>query len=327
MRTDRLLAAMAAHAKHCTVSRRDLDTARIDLMAAFACAFSALRSPHCARLLRPIVPGAVMPGGARVPGTSLELDPVQAAFSIGVLVSESRSLLGTHLGGILSVADYVARKAIMEGGPPPRVRDMLVALVRAQQLQAILAGQNDLGALDDTILTRVASTAIVTCMLGGSVEQITNAVSNAWLDGPLLAVYRQSTGARERWAAADATSRAVRHALLAICGEMGYPTALTARTWGFCDVVLAGQPLHLLREELLARPVAGGTAPDTRMARQQLEAAVDDWFLPRQAERIKAAFAEPQRLDALPVNELMAELVATASNRQGRLLLPLPASP
>lgn len=326
---DPLLITIATQARQCPVTARDIDIARSGLMAALACAFAALRSGDCTRLVRPLVPGAVMPGGARVPGTSFELDPVQAAFSLGVLVSEARAdpladPPSEHLAALLAVADYLARRAILQGSAPPQIRDVLAATIRATQIHAWLARENDLGMFDDSLLTRVASTAVVTALLGASAEQIVNAVSNAWLDGPVLAAYTGAhPGSRKRWAAADATSRGVRHALLALRGEMGYPAALTAKTWGFCDVLLAGQPLagHGPVGGKKPSPRRTPTAPDARTARARLDAAVDDWFLPRQAERIKALFADPKALDVLPVNELMAELVCIDFNRQGRLAL------
>jgi 2-methylcitrate dehydratase PrpD len=330
---DPLLIAIAAYAKQPKVVAGDRDIARCGFMEALARSFSVLRSDNCRRLVGPLIPGAMMPGGARVPGTSFELDPVQGAFSIGVLARDPRAHLADNLGGILAITDYLARKAIMEGKAPPIVRDLLTALVSAYQIQEGL-GPSFLGsAFGRAFLTRVASTAVVTAMLGGNLEQITNAVSNAWLDGPALA--GQEGGARERWAVADATSRAVRHALIALRGEMGYPCALTARTWGFCDVVLGGKALpgsEPLSTPLFATRLPQGIALDAGTARALLEVAVDDWFLPRQAERINAMFAsKPALLDTLPVNELMAELVSHAArpegNRQGKLPLVMPSPP
>jgi 2-methylcitrate dehydratase PrpD len=327
---DLLLTAIAAHAKHHAVSARDRDIARSGFMEALARAFSVLRSRNGTRLLGPLVPGAMMPGGARVPGTSFELDPVQGAFSIGVLVKDPRAPLADNLGGILATADYLARKAIMEGKAPPTLHDLLVALVKAHQIQDGLGPFFKSIACDQAFLTRIASTAVVTAMIGGTIEQITHAISNAWLDGPVLVA--QEGGARARWAAADATSRAVRHALIALCGEMGYPCALTAKTWGFCDVVLGGEPMAVsLSMPLFATRLPQGVVLDAGTARAQLEAAVEDWFLPRQAERINAMFATKAALmDSLPVNELMAELVSHAArpegNRQGKLALSLPAA-
>ena len=200
-----------------------------------------------------------MPGGARVPGTSFELDPVQAAFNIGAMVrwldfndtwlAAEWGHPSDNLGAILAVADYLARKAVMEGKTPPTVHDVLTAMIKAHEIQGVLALENSFNrvGLDHVLLVRVASTAVATAMLGGSAEQVVNAVSNAWIDGGALRTYRHApnTGSRKSWAAGDATSRAVRHALIALTGEMGYPSALSARTWGFQDVLFKGKPLSL----------------------------------------------------------------------------------
>ena len=202
---------------------------------------------------------AVMPGGARVPGTSYELDPVQAAFNIGAMVrwldfndtwlAAEWGHPSDNLGGILAVADYLARKAVMEGKAPPTVRDVLTGMIKAHEIQGVLALENSFNrvGLDHVILVRVASTAVVTAMLGGTRDQVINAVSNAWIDGGALRTYRHApnTGSRKSWAAGDATSRAVRHALIALTGEMGYPSALSAKTWGFYDVLFKGKPFSL----------------------------------------------------------------------------------
>jgi len=228
-------------------------------MDTLACGFQALKYPACRKLLGPVVPGALMPGGARVPGLSYELDPVQAAFNIGAMVrwldfndtwlAAEWGHPSDNLGGILAAADYLACKSLVEGFTPPRVRDVLTAMIKAHEIQGVLALENSFNrvGLDHVILVRVASTAVVTAMLGGSLEQVTNAVSNAWIDGGALRTYRHApnTGSRKSWAAGDATSRAVRHALIALTGEMGYPSALTAKTWGFCDVLFKGKPLSL----------------------------------------------------------------------------------
>jgi 2-methylcitrate dehydratase len=200
-----------------------------------------------------------MPGGARVPGTSYELDPVQAAFSIGAMIrwldfndtwlAAEWGHPSDNLGAILAVADYSARQARMHGKPPPTVRDLLTAMVKAHEIQGILALENSFNrvGLDHVILVRVASTAVATAFLGGTAEQIVAAVSNAWIDGGSLRTYRHApnTGSRKSWAAGDATSRAVRLALIALSGEMGYPSALSAPTWGFYDVLFKGKPFSL----------------------------------------------------------------------------------
>jgi 2-methylcitrate dehydratase len=257
---DSVLTSIADYAGSYSIgSRQAYDTARFCLMDTLACGFLALKYPACTRLLGPIVPGASMPGGARVPGTSFELDPVQAAFNIGAMIrwldfndtwlAAEWGHPSDNLGAILAVADYRARKALMEGKAPPTVRDVLTGMIKAHEIQGILALENSFNrvGLDHVLLVRVASTAVVTAMLGGSRDQIVNAVSNAWIDGGALRTYRHApnTGSRKSWAAGDATSRAVRHALIALTGEMGYPSALSAKTWGFYDVLFKGKPFSL----------------------------------------------------------------------------------
>jgi 2-methylcitrate dehydratase len=257
---DAALTAIARYAHDFTVaSAAAYDTARYCLMDSLACGFQALKFPACRRLLGPVVPGAVMAGGARVPGTSFELDPVQAAFNIGAMVrwldfndtwlAAEWGHPSDNLGGILSVADYLARNALMTGKSPPLVRDVLTAMIKAHEIQGVLALENSFNrvGLDHVLLVRVASTAVVASMLGASESEVVNAVSNAWIDGGALRTYRHApnTGSRKSWAAGDATSRAVRLALIALSGEMGYPSALSAKTWGFSDVLFRGKPLSL----------------------------------------------------------------------------------
>jgi 2-methylcitrate dehydratase len=232
------------------------DTARYCLMDTLACGFQALAYPACKRLLGPIVPGAAMAGGARVPGTSYELDPVRAAFNIGTMIrwldfndtwlAAEWGHPSDNLGGILAVADYLSRKAAAEGGEPLTVRDVLTAMIKAHEIQGVTALENSYNrvGLDHVILVRVASTAVTAAMLGGTREQVINAVSNAWIDGGALRTYRHApnTGSRKSWAAGDATSRAVWHAFNALRGEMGYPSALSAPRWGFYDVLFKGKP-------------------------------------------------------------------------------------
>jgi 2-methylcitrate dehydratase len=257
---DAALTAIAAYARDFTLSSDvAYETARYCLMDTLACGFQALKYPACRKLLGPVVPGAVMSGGARVPGTSFELDPVQAAFNIGAMVrwldfndtwlAAEWGHPSDNLGGILSVADYLSRSAVMSGKKPLTVRDVLTAMIKAHEIQGVLALENSFNrvGLDHVLLVRVASTAVVTSMLGGTLEQVVNAVSNAWIDGGALRTYRHApnTGSRKSWAAGDATSRAVRLGLIALTGEMGYPSALSAKTWGFSDVLFKGKPLLL----------------------------------------------------------------------------------
>ena len=257
---DALLTAIASYARDYTLaSEAAYDTARYCLMDTLACGLQALKYAACRKLLGPVVPGAVMPGGARVPGTSFELDPVQAAFNIGAMIrwldfndtwlAAEWGHPSDNLGGILAVADYLARKAVMTGRAPPTVRGLLTAMIKAHEIQGVLALENSFNrvGLDHVLLVRIASTAVVASMLGASLEQVVNAVSNAWVDGGALRTYRHApnTGSRKSWAAGDATARAVRLALIALTGEMGYPSALSARTWGFSDVLFKGRPLLL----------------------------------------------------------------------------------
>src|SRR5579864_1643471 len=257
---DAALVAIADYARNFSInSTQAYETARYCLMDTLACGFQALKYPACTKLLGPVVPGAVMPGGARVPGTSFELDPVQAAFNIGAMIrwldfndtwlAAEWGHPSDNLGGILAVADYLARKAIMEGKTPPTVRDVLTGMIKAHEIQGVLALENSFNrvGLDHVLLVRVATTAVVTAMMGGTYEQVIDAVSNAWIDGGALRTYRHApnTGPRKSWAAGDATSRGVRLALLCLAGEIGYPSALTAPNWGFCDVLFKGQPFSL----------------------------------------------------------------------------------
>ncbi len=252
---DQILTAIADYALNQEItSALAYETAAHCLMDTLACGFQALKYPACTKLLGPVVPGATLTGGARVPGTSYELDPINAAFNIGAMIrwldfndtwlAAEWGHPSDNLGGILAVADYLSR-----GGGPVTVRDVLTAMIKAHEIQGVLALENSFNrvGLDHVLLVRVASTAVVTAMLGGTREQIINAVSNAWVDGGALRTYRHApnTGSRKSWAAGDATSRAVRHALFALKGEMGYPSALSAKTWGFQDVLFKGRALSL----------------------------------------------------------------------------------
>jgi len=236
------------------------ETARLCLMDSLGCGLLALSYPACLKMLGPVVPGATMPfRGARVPGTSHELDPVQAAFNIGTMVrwldfndtwlAAEWGHPSDNLGAILAVADYLSRNAAAEGRQPLSLRDVFAAMVQAHEIQGVLALENGFNrvGLDHVLLVRIASTAVATRLLGGSRADIINALSNAFLDGGALRTYRHApnTGSRKSWAAGDATSRAVRHALIALKGEMGYPGALTAKGWGFQDVLFKGNPVKV----------------------------------------------------------------------------------
>ncbi|MCE9589432.1 MAG: bifunctional 2-methylcitrate dehydratase/aconitate hydratase [Planctomycetes bacterium] len=238
------------------------DTARLCLMDSVGCALAALAFPQCTKLLGPVVPGLPpIPNGARVPGTNYQLDPVQGAFNIGALIrwldyndtwlAAEWGHPSDNLGGILAVADYLSRAAVAQGNKPLTVRDVLDAMIKAHEIQGVLALENAFNrvGMDHVILVRVATTAVVTHMLGGTPRQIADALSNAWTDGGALRLYRHApnAGSRKSWAAGDASSRGVRHALMALRGEMGYPTALTVPTWGFYDACFRGKPFTLAR--------------------------------------------------------------------------------
>jgi 2-methylcitrate dehydratase len=252
---DRILTVIADYAASFDIkSKVAYETARYCLMDTLACGFQALKYPACTRLMGPVVPGATLSNGARVPGTAYELDPINAAFNIGAMIrwldfndtwlAAEWGHPSDNLGAILALADYLSRS-----GKRVTVRDVLTAMIKAHEIQGVLALENSFNrvGLDHVLLVRVASTAVATSLLGGSREQIINAVSNAWVDGGALRTYRHApnTGSRKSWAAGDATSRAVRHALFALKGEMGYPSALSAKTWGFEDVLFKGKALSI----------------------------------------------------------------------------------
>src|ERR671925_803298 len=237
-------------------SEEAIDTARYCFMDALGCGLLALRYPDCAKHLGPIVPGAVLPNGARVPGTEWQLDPMHAAFNIGAMIrwldfndtwlAAEWGHPSDNLGGILAVADWLSRN-----GKPLLMRDVLTAMIKAHEIQGVLALENSFNrvGLDHVVLVKVASTAVVAHMLGCTYDEVVNAISQAWIDGQSLRTYRHApnTGSRKSWAAGDATSRAVRLALVSKTGEMGYPSVLTAKTWGFYDVLFKGQPFKFQR--------------------------------------------------------------------------------
>jgi 2-methylcitrate dehydratase len=252
---DLLLQTIADYVLNYNVSSEEaLSTARYCLMDTLGCGLLALDYPACTKLLGPIVVGAELAQGCRVPGTRYQLDPVQGAFNIGAMVrwldfndtwlAAEWGHPSDNLGAILALADYLNRN-----GQSLTMRDVLVAMIKAHEIQGVLALDNSFNrvGLDHVLLVRVASTAVATQLLGGNREQIINALSNAFVDGGALRTYRHApnTGSRKSWAAGDATSRAVRLALQAIKGEMGYPSALTAKTWGFQDVLFKGKTITL----------------------------------------------------------------------------------
>ena len=238
-----------------------MTTAGYMLLDSLGCAMLAMRHPECVKHLGPLVPGATMAGGVRVPGTSYELDPVQAAYNIGVQVrwldfndtwlAAEWGHPSDNLGAILSVADYLSRKATREGTAPLLVQDVLEAAIKAHEIQGAYALKNSFNrvGLDHVILVRLASTAVATRLLGGGKQEIINAVSHSWIDGGALRTYRHApnAGPRKSWAAGDACRRAVTHALNAVKGCVGYPSALSAKTWGFYDVAFKGKAFEFER--------------------------------------------------------------------------------
>jgi 2-methylcitrate dehydratase len=237
------------------------ETARHCLLDTLGCGLEALEYPACTKLLGPIVPGTIVPDGAKVPGTSYQLDPVQAAWNLGVMVrwldfndtwlAAEWGHPSDNLGGILATADWLSRIALADGKAPLTMGDVLVAMIQAHEIQGCLALENSFNraGLDHVVLVKVATTAVVSRMLGLTRDESLNALSLAWVDGQSLRTYRHApnTGSRKSWAAGDATSRGVRLALIARTGEMGYPSALTAKTWGFYDVSFKGQAFEFQR--------------------------------------------------------------------------------
>ncbi|MGI4812047.1 MAG: bifunctional 2-methylcitrate dehydratase/aconitate hydratase [Janthinobacterium lividum] len=242
-------------------SQLALDTARNCLIDTLGCGFEALSYPACTKLMGPIVPGTIVPNGAKVPGTSFQLDPVQAAFNIGAMIrwldfndtwlAAEWGHPSDNLGGILATADWLSRNAVATGKAPLSMKDVLIGMIKAHEIQGCIALENSFNrvGLDHVLLVKLASTAVVGQLIGLSRDELINAVSLALVDGQSLRTYRHApnTGSRKSWAAGDATSRAVRLALIARTGEMGYPSVLTAKTWGFYDVLFKGKPFEFQR--------------------------------------------------------------------------------
>jgi 2-methylcitrate dehydratase len=250
----------------CTPGRKfsaeAMETARYCLMDTLGCGLQALTYPACTRLMGPWVPGAELRNGARVPGTRFELDPVTAAFNIGCMIrwldfndtwlAAEWGHPSDNLGGILAVADYLSRRNLSEGRAPLTIGQVLESMIMAHEIQGVLALENGFNrvGLDHVLLVRVASTAVVTRMLGGDEDAVVSALTQAWADGGALRTYRQApnAGSRKSWAAGDATSRAVLLALRTLRGEMSIPTVLTAKAWGFQDALNGGKPITLARK-------------------------------------------------------------------------------
>lgn len=259
---DKELLAIADYVIDYTIkSEEAYNTARLCLMDTLGCGMLALRYPECTKLLGPIVPGTEVPHGARVPGTQFKLDPVQAAFNIGTLIrwldfndtwlAAEWGHPSDNLGAILAVADYLSRTRRSQDKTPLTMQDVLTAMIKAHEIQGVMALENSFNrvGLDHVVLVKLASAAIVTHLLGGTKQDIATVLSHVWVDGQSLRTYRHApnTGSRKSWAAGDATSRAVRLALITLKGEMGYPSVLTAKKWGFYDVSFKGQPFKFQR--------------------------------------------------------------------------------
>jgi 2-methylcitrate dehydratase len=256
---DKVLTLIADYAtKYSITSSEAYETARYCLMDTLGCGLEALEYPACTKLLGPIDPDTVVPHGAKVPGTKFQLDPVQAAFNIGAMIrwldfndtwlAAEWGHPSDNLGGILAVADWLSRNQQQS----LVVKDVLTAMIKAHEIQGVIALENSFNrvGLDHVVLVKVASTAVVAHMLGCSYDQVVNAISQAWVDGQSLRAYRHApnTGSRKSWAAGDATSRAVRLALISKTGEMGYPSVLTTKTWGFYDVLFKSKEFKFQRK-------------------------------------------------------------------------------
>ena len=261
-KTDQLLEEMADYVLNKEITSNEaFETASYVLIDTLGCGILALQYPECTKLLGPTIPGTVVPNGTRVPGTPYVLDPIKGAFDIGCMIrwldyndtwlAAEWGHPSDNLGGILAVADYISQVRISAGKKPLTVRYVLEMMIKAHEIQGVLALENSLNrvGLDHVLFVKIASTAVVTKMLGGGREEIINALSNAWIDNASLRTYRHApnTGSRKSWAAGDATSRAVALAMMALKGEMGYPTALSAPGWGFQDVLFKKQELQIAR--------------------------------------------------------------------------------
>jgi 2-methylcitrate dehydratase len=307
-----------------------ISTARHCLIDALGGGFEALREPECAALIGPLVPGSLMPGGARVPGTSLELDPAQAAFCTALMLSRSVSRghwltscngrAAEALGALLAVADYRARKAIMEGRSPPKVRDLLAAMIKTLEIQGVLA------AASTTIrVARIAATTVVTAQLGGDLRQIITALSYACLDGAMQIDadehddIERADWARawaSAWTRADAISRAVRYACQAMAAGSSHLTPRELESDGLAGKLLGAKPRGAaisFGTAIIDQLAAAHRPQEVTEVTLRFQAAVDRHFPARQAERIKALFAAPEPLDDLPVNELLAVLVTNGA--------------
>lgn len=259
---DQVLVDIADYVLHYQIdSTLAMQTAHYCFLDTIGCGFEALTYPACTKLLGPVIPGTTVPHGAKVPGTSHQLDPIQAAFNIGTLVrwldfndtwlAAEWGHPSDNLGGILAVSDWLSRKRIASGKAPLTMKAVLESMVMAHEIQGVIALENSFNkvGLDHVILVKIASTAVVGKLLELGREELISALSLAFVDGQALRTYRHApnTGSRKSWAAGDATARAVQLALIAQKGEMGYPSVLTAPVWGFYDVSFKGQSFKFQR--------------------------------------------------------------------------------
>ena len=259
---DKVLVDMADYVRDYTITSDEAyETARYCLIDTIGCGIEALGYPACTKLLGPVVPGTIVPNGAKVPGTQYQLDPVQAAFNIGAMVrwldfndtwlAAEWGHPSDNLGGILATADWLSRTRVAQGKDPLIMKTVLEAMIKAHEIQGVMALENAFNrvGLDHVVLVKVASAAACAWLMGGSRDEIINSISQAFVDGQSLRTYRHApnTGSRKSWAAGDATSRAVRLALFSLKGEMGVPGVLTAKGWGFYDALFKGKPFAFQR--------------------------------------------------------------------------------
>jgi 2-methylcitrate dehydratase len=259
---DKVLVDIADYVKNYTITSDEAyETARHCLIDTIGCGIEALDYPACTKLMGPIVPGTIVPNGAKVPGTQFQLDPVQAAFNIGAMIrwldfndtwlAAEWGHPSDNLGGILATADWLSRTRVAAGREPLIMNTMLEAMIKAHEIQGVIALENAFNrvGLDHVVLVKVASAAVCAWLMGGNRDEVINAVSQAFVDGQSLRTYRHTpnTGSRKSWAAGDATSRAVRLALFSIKGEMGIPSVLTAKGWGFYDALFKGKEFKFQR--------------------------------------------------------------------------------
>lgn len=240
-------------------SQLALDTAKLCFLDTLGCGLAALQYQQVQNIIKPIVPGTVVPHGTKVLGTNYEMDPVNGAFAIGTLIrwldyndcwlAAEWGHPSDNLGGILAVADYLTRLSRATYGKEGKeftVGDVLEAMVKAHEIQGVIALENSFNkvGLDHVVLVKVATTAVVSKMIGLTEEQTVEAISQAFVDGQSLRTYRHApnTGSRKSWAAGDAVSRAVHLVYLVKNAAVGMiPSVLTAPTWGFYDVLFKGK--------------------------------------------------------------------------------------